>query len=351
MLNAVYRLVAPRRFEVEFTDIDLCSGNVIVRPTYLSICNADQRYYQGKRANDILKEKLPMALIHEGIGEVVYDPEGEFQAGERVVMIPNTPRQIVSDVTGSDREEEIIAENYRLDSKFRASGFDGFMQDAVDIRRDRLVRMPEEIDPCVAAFTEIVSVSVHALTRFDRIAHERRDAVGIWGDGNLGYITAVLFKAMFPDTKLYIFGLNRDKLADFTFADDTFPVTHIPTDLHFDHAFECVGGEGSPKAINQIIDFISPEGTISIMGVSENPVGINTRMMLEKGLRMFGSSRSGRTDFVKTIELYQSNPEIPDYLQNIIGARLRVRTIDDMKKAFEMDIHKEFGKTIMIWEA
>ena len=46
MLNAVYRLVAPRRFEVEFTDIDLTAGNVIVRPTYLSIFNADQRYYQ-----------------------------------------------------------------------------------------------------------------------------------------------------------------------------------------------------------------------------------------------------------------------------------------------------------------
>ena len=101
MLNAVYRLVAPRRFEVEFTDIDLTAGNVIVRPTYLSICNADQRYYQGKRAEDVLRQKLPMALIHEGIGQVVYDPEGEFQAGEKVVMIPNTPMS----------EDEIIAEN------------------------------------------------------------------------------------------------------------------------------------------------------------------------------------------------------------------------------------------------
>lgn len=346
MLNAVYRLVAPRRFEVEFTDIDFCSGNVIVRPTHLSICNADQRYYQGKRANDILKEKLPMALIHEGIGEVVFDPKGEFKAGERVVMIPNTPKDIEEDVTGN-----VIAENYRLDSKFRASGFDGFMQDAVDIRRDRLVRLPEKIDPCVAAFTEIVSVSVHALSRFDEIAHSKREAVGIWGDGNLGYITAVFFKAMFPDTKLYVFGLDKDKLSDFSFADDTFLVTDIPSDIHFDHAFECVGGEGSPKAINQIIDIINPEGTISILGVSENPVAINTRMILEKGLRMFGSSRSGRKDFVKTIEMYMENPEIPDYLQNIIGARIKVRTIEDMKKAFELDIHKDFGKTIMIWEA
>ena len=326
MLNAVYRLVAPRRFEVEFSNIDLCGGHLIVRPTHLSICNADQRYYQGKRADDILKKKLPMALIHEGIGQVVYDPDGEFAPGERVVMIPNTPP------AGEETDADGIAENYRRDARFRASGFDGFMQDVVEIRRDRVVRLPEGIDPCVAAFTEIVTVSVHALRRFDQMARPHRKAVGIWGDGNLGYITAVLFQAMFPETKLYIFGMDRDK------------------DLEFDHAFECVGGEGASKAINQIIDFIRPEGTISILGVSENLVAVNTRMMLEKGLRMFGSSRSGREDFLRTIELYESDPEIPDYFQNIIGAKMEVRTIGDMKRAFETDIHKQFGKTVLIWK-
>ena len=49
MLNTVYRLVAPRRFEVEFNDINLHAGKVVVRPTHLSICHADQRYYQGLR--------------------------------------------------------------------------------------------------------------------------------------------------------------------------------------------------------------------------------------------------------------------------------------------------------------
>ncbi len=345
MLNTVYRLVAPRRFEVEFTDIDLGGNDVIVRPTHLSICNADQRYYQGKRADDVLKKKLPMALIHEGTGQIVFDPEGEFSPGEQVVMIPNTPAGQIG-----EQEDDVIAENYRRDSRFRASGFDGFMQDVVDIRRDRIVRLPEGINPCVAAFTEIVSVSVHALSRFDRFAHRRRNAVGIWGDGNLGYITSVFFKAMFPDTKLYVFGVNRDKLADFTFADETFQVTQIPEGLTVDHAMECVGGEGSMKAINQIIDRINPEGTIAILGVSENPVAVNTRMMLEKGLRMFGSSRSGRADFERTIGLYESNPEIVEYLQNIIGAKIEVRTIDDMRRAFEADIHKEFGKTILIWK-
>ncbi|MBQ3600909.1 MAG: alcohol dehydrogenase catalytic domain-containing protein [Lachnospiraceae bacterium] len=339
MLNAVYRLVAPRRFDVTFKDIDLCGDKIIVRPTHLSICHADQRYYQGARPAEILEQKLPMALIHEAIGEVVYDPTGEFKSGDSVVMIPNTPTQ----------EDEVIAENYRRSSKFRASGFDGFMQDLVALDADRVVRLPQGIDKTIAAFTELVSVSVHALNRFDKIAHKRREVVGIWGDGNLGYITAVFFKAMFPDTKLYIFGADKEKLEDFTFADETYHVKKIPSDMKIDHAIECVGGEPSQMAINQIIDYINPEGTISLLGVSEYPVPINTRMVLEKGLRLYGSSRSGRADFEKTVAMYESNPEIIEYLSNLVGAVVEVDSIKDMTKAFEMDIQKSIGKTIMVW--
>lgn len=340
MFNTVYQLVAPRKFEITYENIDLQDDNVIVRPTHLSICNADQRYYQGLREDHVLRKKLPMALIHEAIGVVLRDPTGQFRAGDEVVMIPNTPTE----------EDEYIAENYLRSSRFRASGFNGFMQEYVKIRQDRLVSLPADIDKEVAAFTEIVSVSVHALSRFDRFSHGRRDVVGIWGDGNLGYITALFFKTMFPDTTLYIFGISRDKLSDFTFADATFRVSELPADLALDHAFECVGGAGSGKAIDQIIDCIKPEGTISILGVSEYPVPINTRMVLEKGLRIFGSSRSGRVDFEKTVELYKEHPELVNYLANIVGAVIPVHSIDDMRKAFEMDIQKSFGKTIMLWE-
>ena len=180
MLNTVYQLVAPRKFEVTYENIGLQDDDIIVRPTHLSICNADQRYYQGLREEHVLRQKLPMALIHEGIGVVLRDPSGEFEPGEEVVMIPNTPVE----------EDEFIAENYLRSSKFRASGFNGFMQEYVKIRKDRLVRLPQGINKEVAAFTEIVSVSVHAISRFDRFAHGRRNVVGIWGDGNLGYITA-----------------------------------------------------------------------------------------------------------------------------------------------------------------
>ena len=340
MLNTVFRLKAPRQFEVTFKEIPLNNNEVIVRPTHLSICNADQRYYQGKRSEEILNKKLPMALIHEAIGKVIYDPTGSFRVGDEIVMIPNLPEEA----------DEVIAENYLRSSRFRASGNDGFLQEYINTVPDRLVKLPGGINKKVAAFTEIVSVSYHAIQRFLCTSHKRRNVVGVWGDGNLGYITSLLLKKMLPNTKVYVFGVNQYKLDDFTFADNTYLVKNIPSDLKLDHAFECVGGNGSSSAINQIIDYINPEGTIAIMGVCEDLAPINTRMVLEKGLRIIGSSRSGRDDFVGLIELYKEKPEIVDYLENIVGSEIVVRNVKDISEAFEIDIHKLIGKTIMVWD-
>jgi ribitol-5-phosphate 2-dehydrogenase len=339
MINQVYRLVAPGMIEVACTQPDL-TKDVLLRPLYLSICKADQRYYLGNRSKEALKAKLPMALIHECVAKVISDPTGHFTPGEIVVPVPNTPTE----------DDDVIAENYRTTSHFCSSGYDGFFRDYVDINYDRLVKVPGEIDLKVASFTELISVAVHAVTRFERFSHKRKNVIGIWGDGNVGYITALIIKALYPDTKLYIFGTVYEKLGYFAFADKTFHVEHVPAGLRVDHAFECVGGEASRPAIAQIIDHINPEGSIGLMGVSENFIGINTRMVLEKGLNLFGSSRSGVKDFERTLQILHDNPDIPSYLENIVGDVVTVRTIEDIHKAFKLDIARNFGKTVIKWE-
>jgi len=339
MLNTVYQLKGPRQFEIAFCDVELDDSNVCVRPTHLSICNADQRYYQGKRAEKVLKEKLPMALIHEGIGKVVHDPTGTYAPGTAVIMIPNQPVE----------QDEVIAENYLRSSKFRASSIDGFLQEYIFMAPDRLVVLPDDINRIVAAYSELVSVSFHAISRFLETAHAKRTTIGVWGDGNLGYITSLLLRYRMPESKIIVFGISEYKLSDFSFADETYLVSEIPDDLKIDHAFECVGGAPAPSAINQIIDYITPEATISILGVTEELAPINTRMILEKGLYLFGTSRSGREDFVGLIELYKKHPEIITYLENITGSVLDVRGVKDIAAAFETDIHKLIGKTVMVW--
>lgn len=339
MINTVYRLVSPKLFEEIYDETEDLENNVVVRPTYLSICQADQRYYNGSRDPETLAEKLPMALIHEGIGEVVSDNTGNFQIGDLVVIIPNTPVE----------KDDIISENYLKSSKFRASGFDGFMQDYIISNPERLVKLPVDINKKVASFTELISVSVHSITRFSEISHSRKAKIGVWGDGNLGYITSLLLKIFFPESEIIVFGKNEEKLNIFTFVDETFKINEIPNNLNIDHAFECVGGRGSQLAVDQIIDLINPEGTISLLGVSEYPVPVNTRMILEKGLFLFGTSRSGRKDFIKTIELFEKYPKILKYLENIINDVVEIKTLNDINLAFEKDFNSTFGKTVLIW--
>ena len=340
MINTIYRLVSPKLFEEVYSEVDDLENEVVVRPTHLSICQADQRYYNGSRDPETLAEKLPMALIHEGIGEVIKDNTGTFNSGDLVVIIPNTPIE----------EDEIIAENYLRSSKFRASGFDGFMQDYIISKPDRLVKLPDNINMNVASFIELVSVSVHAISRFSKVSHKKKNTIGVWGDGNLGYITSLLLKIFFPESEIVVFGKSDEKLNMFSFVDETFKINEAPNNLKIDHAFECVGGRGSGLAINQIIDIIHPEGTIGLLGVSEYDVLINTRMVLEKGLYIFGTSRSGRKDFIKTVSIFKEDSKLVSYLENIVNHVIHIRTIDDINEAFKKDFNSNFGKTVLIWD-
>lgn len=91
MINAVYQLIAPRMIDVTYQEMHLSGSQVLIRPLYLSICHADQRYYQGMRSEAALKAKLPMALIHECVAEVIYDPTGAFQVGDPGDSDPQFP--------------------------------------------------------------------------------------------------------------------------------------------------------------------------------------------------------------------------------------------------------------------
>lgn len=339
MINTVYQLVSPRMIEVAYKELDLSAGEIIMRPYKISLCKADQRYYQGVRSQAALKAKLPMALTHECVAKVIYDPTGTYRVGDFVVPVPNIPTE----------EDSVIAENYRSSSCFCSSGTDGFLQDFISAAPDRVVKLPDGMNLNVASFTELVSVCVHAISRFDSLAHSRREKIGIWGDGNVGYITALVLHCLFPDSKLYVFGTVEEKLSYFSFAHAAYHVDRVPDGVSVDHAFECVGGVGCQPAINQIIDTVNPEGSLALMGVSENNVSINTRMVLEKGLRLFGSSRSGVEDFKKAVELYTKHPKLISYLENLVGDVLKVDSIDGIHRAFDLDYHRSFGKTVIDW--
>ena len=121
MINYVYQLLTPGLISVKYKEMNL-RDKVIVKPTYMAICHADQRYYLGNRRAEKLKQKLPMALIHECVGRIVFDPTNNYKVGQKVVLIPNVP---------SKTHNKDMYENYEKGSKFLSSGIDGFMRRAL----------------------------------------------------------------------------------------------------------------------------------------------------------------------------------------------------------------------------
>lgn len=336
MINCVYQLVYPRAFSVKYSDIDIENG-IIVKPRYMAVCHADQRYYLGQRDAAVLRKKLPMALIHECCGEVVYDKSGSFKVGQNVVMIPNVP--------GNVRAGEY--ENYANGAKFLSSGFDGFMREFVAMPSDRLVAF-EKIPLQTAAIFEFISVGMHAVNRFNLCSHEYRDRIAVWGDGSLSYVVSCILKNTYKSSKIIVIGKNKTKLSYFSFADETYLSDELPESLRFDHAFECVGGNGSFYAINDIIKHINPQGTAVLLGVSEDKVGINTRDVLEKGLTIIGCSRSGRADFENAVDFLQ-NSDFQRRLSAIIHESKSVGSIQDIHRVFAEDAGTMF-KTVFEWK-
>lgn len=338
MINHQYKLTSPLLVERQCENISLNKeGQIIVRPTYLSICKADMRYYFGQRNAEVLKQRLPMVLIHEACGEVIYDPSGKFPKRTKVVLLPN--------IGGSD---SFYAENYRLDSVFRSSKADGFMQEMIAIDPEHVVEYSKNNYDNVFAYTELISVGVHAVDTFLKSSHARKDSICVFGDGAVAYIVCSILKNKLKNAKITVMGVNPVKLQYFNFVDEVINISRRRKFAQYDHAFECVGGSASGTAVNQIIDIINPQGTIMLLGVSEENVPLNTRMILEKGLTLIGRSRSAREDFVESVSLMENDKAFASRMKHLISAQIDVLSVNDISKAFDLAKTSDF-KVVMHW--
>lgn len=337
MINRIYRLMDTKRIEMVLREVPFPQKGVLVQPDYMSICAADQRYYFGKRKRTILKQKLPMALIHEATGIVLYDFGNELTAGTKVVLIPLEPSAEHSD----------IKENYRPESRFLSSGADGFMQDMVVLPRNRIIPVQDDYS-VIYVFSELVSVAMNALEAFEQTRMTKPDSFGVWGDGSMGYVTSLMLKCLYPNSEIYAFGKTARKLQRFSFVKKAFYIDNIPKGFHVNHCFECVGNIGSEDAIKQIIDVISPQGCVNLLGVSEDDIVINTREILSKGLRIIGNSRSDVNDFNKAVSMIRENELCRTYLRTLISEIIEITDEKDISRAFEQDMLNDF-KTVLRW--
>ncbi|HZG16214.1 MAG TPA: alcohol dehydrogenase catalytic domain-containing protein [Candidatus Bathyarchaeia archaeon] len=346
------RLIEPHEVQELLVQRSIPKGFVVVEPTLASICHADLRYFGGQRRQEVLAKKLPMALLHEGIGTVVGGSSATLKQGQKVVIVPYLPGYLLHDLDPdlccpACRGE--IADNYCERGAFLGSGTDGIAQSRLVLPDSCAIPIPEGVPDDIAVLTELCSVSFRALRAVTDNLNKAH--IAVFGDGPVGYLTAAMLHHAFqigPD-RLTVFGAIREKLDQFTFATTEMVQTYdFQAGSKVDIVVECTGGRFSESAMNQGIELLKPGGRLIAMGVSEDFVPINTRDVLEKGLTIYGSSRSSSKDFVEVLKVMETK-ECQETLRRLIpDSYTVVSKADDFVGAMESALaHRNWKKVFL----
>lgn len=295
--SKVFSLVEPGVIEEVNKTRSLPENWVAVEPTYASICHADLRYFAGLRRPEALAKKLPMALLHEGIAVVKESRSEKFSKGDRVVVVPNIPGQILHPEI--DQKPDIPV-NYSKGNAFLGSGYDGMAQSCLVHPEECLVLIPDEIPNEIAVLAELSSVSHHALSHVQEKLKKSDTRVALFGDGPVGYFTAVMLKYLYGVTaeRFVVFGAADDKLAHFDFArrENVLSYDFKHSKEKFDVLIECTGGKFSQSALNQAIDIADSLADIIFMGVTEELSQLIHETFWKKGLPLMAAvDRQRRT--------------------------------------------------------
>jgi ribitol-5-phosphate 2-dehydrogenase len=344
MLGKSFKIVEPRRFDLYLDDLVCAPDEAVVKIEYATICKADLRYYLGARDRRTLGFKYPMNLLHEAVGSIISDKTNSFEVGDQVVLVPNiipTSKHVCANCV-CDRED--LGENYCPNSFFASSNHNGFAREYVNDPVAYLLKIPENLEPMLATLTELISVAFSAYRRLNLNGDEK---IGIWGDGVLGYILSATLRYIHRGGEIIVVGKHEDKLQQFP------PCTYyLAGDPRIDEeniqvAYECVGGRYSAAAINEVIDRIVVGGRLVLTGVAEDYVEINTRKILEKGLTLYGITRSNTKDFEKALALLENGKFQADISQLLLD-ELVINDITDYYRAFEDELeNKKLGKNVL----
>lgn len=347
-----YMVISPETIQVKKCIIDeVPEGYILVRTLLAGICQSDLRYYFGRRNPEVLKNRYPLCLLHEGIAEVV-EGNNKFKKGQKVVIIPNIPCYIhKSPADKCTSCENGLSENYCLDVKFMSSNCDGMAQTYFLQPAECALPVPETVPDDIAVLAELLTVAYRASIEANIT---EKDKVAVFGCGPTGYLMAALlhFGKKIEKAKLFIIDVSDEKLKhakDFATTVNT-NKDKMPEEMSFDKAFECVGRQSSEIAIGNAMKLLKPKGTLVLLGVSEEKRAVMTRAILDKGLTIKGTSRSPRQDYPPILSLLKNKPFQKTLFKIICGERFIIRSKHDLAEAFnKADGPKHYGKVLIKW--
>jgi threonine dehydrogenase-like Zn-dependent dehydrogenase len=303
---------APGRFSVErFPEPDPGPGAVVLRMEHSGICGTDKHTWRGESlqyaGTDHEREAAyPLICGHENVGVIAAIGPGEpprdelgraLAAGDRVVPAPNLTCGRCRFCLDERHPYYLCRELHDYGNSLSCAEaphlFGGWSELMYLLPGTRLFRVPEGLDPALAALTEIMAVT-HGLDR----ALEFGDCVLVLGCGPLGLLHArkaellgadrLIAIDVFPE-RLRASGADVQLDAATTSADERLAAVRDATDGYgADVVVHCTGVASTfPEALS----LVRPGGTVIEPGtfVDMGDVGVNpSRDICTKSVTVIG---------------------------------------------------------------
>jgi ribitol-5-phosphate 2-dehydrogenase (NADP+) len=358
-----YRLTHPFRIEAEEGRVDAPGpGWVLLRPLRLGVCGSDLKLYAGARERAALLQKLPIALLHEGVAEVVAAGPGvDIPVGERVVPSPNIPCTIAHPDRYGDPELACYAcrpggagENYCMDGDFLSSNIDGMSRTAFLHPAACTIPIPRDVPESFAVLTEPLATVLAGLEHASAAPEGRFLVIG---NGTMGLLTLIALRSRWGagQHQVVMVGRHWDERAG-AVEGLAIPVEDgengVSAELNgrIDVAFECVGGDSNADTLSLAVDMLRPGGTGVMFGPSESPLLFDTRKMIAKGLSIVGCNRALPRHFSEALAL-AAHPEFGPLLERALAPKeFRVTETRDLDDAMYYAWTKtDAGRAVTLW--
>ena len=287
-------LVLEKAFQVNLKQVpvpEVPEGYARVRMRAISICGSDIHAYKG---NSLLLT-YPRVLGHElcGVVEELNSPAGEIQVGDQVSVLP----YISCGKCIACRQGR---ENCCTSLKVLGVHVEGGIADYVSVPIENLIKVPQDMDPKLAALLEPLSVSAHAVRR-GRV--QKGDRVLILGAGPIGLGAAEAARARQADVRIADVSPARRDFVRKTFGYEVLD----PGQEDFDEQLRAwTQGEYPNKVIDSTgnkasnaaaIGYLAAAGDLIYVGLQSDTLDISDPAFHIREATVYASRVAQREDF------------------------------------------------------
>lgn len=296
-------LVLKQAFQLELEEVpvpQVPEGYARVKMAAISICGSDFHAYRG---NSLLLT-YPRILGHELCGYVdqINGDAGDLKPGDKVAVLPYLS-------CGECHACRQGRENCCTSLKVLGVHVEGGIAEYVSVPIYALLKLPEELDPKVAALIEPLAVSAHCVRRGNVKAG---DHVLVLGAGPIGLGAAEAARVAGADVRIADINPKRRGFVEEKFGYTTMDPTAAEFDAQLkewtngEYPNKVIDSTGSRASNSVAINYLGAAGDLIFVGLQSDTLGLSDPAFHVREATVYASRVAQMRDFKAVLENIRS---------------------------------------------